>query len=53
MSVTDARLEEDQKVREKMDDLEKQGKQDTEEYKKLHEEYYVTNQDIRTYWKTY
>lgn len=53
MNVTDQRLEEDQKIREKMDDMEKQGQKDTEEYKKLYEEYYVTNRDIRTYWKTY
>jgi len=53
MNVTDARLEEDQIVREKLDELEKNGKQATEEYKKLHDEYYVNNKDIRTYWKTY
>lgn len=53
MNVTDARLEEDQKVYEKMEELEKQGKKDTEEYKKLYEEYYVTNKDIRAYWIPY
>lgn len=52
-NVTDARLEEDQKIREKMDELEKLGKTDTEEYKRLHQEYYINNDDIRRYWKTY
>jgi len=52
-NVTDARLEEDQKLRERMDELEEKGKKDTEEYKKLHREYYIDNDDIRIYWKTY
>jgi hypothetical protein len=52
-NVTDARLEEDQKIREKMDGLEKEEKTDTEEYKKLYQEYYKDNDDIRRYWKTY
>lgn len=50
-NVTDARLEEDQKIRERMSELEKNGKTDTEEYKELHHTYYVDNDDIRKYWK--
>jgi hypothetical protein len=53
MNVTDARLEDDQQIREKMDDLEKMGKKNTEEYKVLHQQYYIVNEDIRKYWKTY
>ena len=50
-NVTDARLEQDQIVYEKMEELKKQGRQESDEYKKLYTEYYVTNKDIRTYWK--
>jgi len=52
-NVTDARLEEDQKIREKMDELEKEGKKDTDEYRALGRQYYIDNDDIRMYWKTY
>ena len=53
MNVTDARLEEDQKIYEKMEELKKKGKEDSVEYKTLHQQYYVDNDDIRRYWKTY
>ena len=53
MNVTDARLEEDQKIHEKMVELENKGKKDSEEYKKLFRQYYIDNDDIRRYWKCY
>lgn len=49
----DQRLEEDDRIQEKMLKLEREGKRDTQEYKDLHYTYYVLHDDIRLYWSTY
>lgn len=50
------RLEEDAALLKRIQDL--QGKTrltgvEEQEFKELHHQYYVTNEDIRRYWKTY
>jgi hypothetical protein len=51
------KLDDDQKIRDRMDVLERLGlrfdPEYIEEYDRLHYEYYVTNDDIRLHWKSY
>lgn len=52
----DMRLLEDNAIRARMDELDRQKQMSEEEkaeYSRLHHVYYVVNADIRNYWKTY
>ena len=51
--ITRGLLKEDEKVRDEMDRLSEEGKKDTKEYKDLFRKYYINNDDVRIYWKTY
>lgn len=51
-NITEKMLKEDKKIRERMDELRKEWKEDTKEYKKLFRQYYIDNDDIRIHWAT-
>ncbi len=54
--ITKERLEEDEKIHQRLDELWYKGDLTPEEkveYNKLVYTYYVENDDIRIYWKTY
>jgi len=57
MSPTEQQLKEDERIRNRLDELERLGlrfdPKYAKEYDDLHHEYYIKNHDIRMYWKTY